>query len=141
MTLRWTVGNKTDANLVSSNIKDWVTIFWVEWDFGWIAWWDLWTRETVTDTWLDFFYYKKIWDLYLMWGVQFDWMSSTNYPICWWLPITRERIKTILWKTTIVSYIESTVGYSQNSRALWTVANDRYWTQTASGNLIAMVMI
>lgn len=33
MTLRWTAGNKIDANLIPSNIKDWVTIFGVEESF------------------------------------------------------------------------------------------------------------
>ena len=38
----WTAGNKQDANLISSNIKDWVTIFGVEGSFegltsGWLG--------------------------------------------------------------------------------------------------------
>lgn len=36
----WT--NKTsaiDANLINTNIKDWITIFWILWTYTWSAWW------------------------------------------------------------------------------------------------------
>jgi hypothetical protein len=124
---------------IPENIKDGIDIYGVGGTFEWSAWWDLWTRETVIDINLDFFYYKKIWDLYLMWWVQFDWMSSTNYPIRWWLALTRERIRDILWKTTIVSYLETTVWYA-NSRAYrwWATWS---WHIDAEPMLVAMVLI
>lgn len=128
MTLQGYTSNFPDADLVDTNIKDGVDIFGVTGTFegSWSG--SLGTRDLLN--WTQWWYnrsiqYKQIWNLYIIWSMYAAPQLWVTNPLSS-DSATREAIKTLLWKTTVDSYLESEV---------WSFSQHNAWIKSWSNRI------
>lgn len=130
---KWNILKKRDVDLISSNVKPWVDIFWVVWGFWWLEWvtsYPVWMSYSANDddiynsfSWTnDMRFIEDWWNIICMWCV-----SS----LCaWWRP----------WRSFYYLEIrKSDLKIIKNARYDWYMPNSSWssdaWTYMSIQNI------
>jgi hypothetical protein len=118
------VWNKIDTNLVSENIADWVSIFWVVWTLSSAPVNEVKFNVEVLDDAQPFLIAVNwSWSVDYNWNISIDWWADTNYS--WVTSITPISIALSLWVHTVTITPVTDAAWWARCIGNWWAAN--YW--------------